>query len=98
MSSSTAKAVRQLKEALLKAQAAPSDDGCNERILDILQRLEKQNVDYAILMETLISTPVRELREHNNADIANAAKGLIKKCRKILQIIFFNSVFYCDPE
>ena len=80
---SAIKAVRQLKEDLLKEQAAPPGDGRNEKILDILQRLEKQNIDLAVLTETLIGASVSKLKKHDNADIANAAKGLVKKWKGV---------------
>ena len=41
---SSVKVVRQLKEDLLKEQARPGGEGRNEKILDILQRLEKAGV------------------------------------------------------
>lgn len=80
---SAIKAVRQLKEDLLKEQAAPPGDGRNEKILDILQRLEKQNIDLAVLTETLIGASVSKLKKHDNADIANTAKGLVKKWKGV---------------
>lgn len=80
---SAIKAVRQLKEDLLKEQAAPPGDGRNEKILDILQRLEKQNIDLAVLTETLIGASVSKLKKHDNTDIANTAKGLVKKWKGV---------------
>ncbi|KAL7440846.1 hypothetical protein ACHAXM_007517 [Skeletonema potamos] len=80
---SAIKTVRQLKEDLLKEQAAPPGDGRNEKILDILQRLEKQKIDLAVLTETLIGASVSKLKKHENADIANAAKGLVKKWKSV---------------
>ena len=80
---SSIKAVRQLKEDLLKEQAAPPGDGRNEKILDILQRLEKQKVDLAVLTETLIGASVSKLKKHDNADIASTAKGLVKKWKSV---------------
>lgn len=80
---SAIKAVRQLKEDLLKQQAALPGDGRNEKILDILQRLEKQKIDLAVLTETLIGASVSKLKKHENADIAAAAKGLVKKWKGV---------------
>jgi len=80
---SAIKAVRQLKEDLLKQQAALPGDGRNEKILDILQRLEKQNIDLAVLTETLIGASVSKLKKHENADIAATAKGLVKKWKGV---------------
>lgn len=80
---STIKAVRQLKEDLLKEQAAPSSDGRNEKVLDILQRLEKEQIDLAVLTETLIGASVNKLKKHDNADIATAAKRLVKKWKDV---------------
>lgn len=82
---SAIKAVRQLKEDLLKQQAALPGDGRNEKILDILQRLEKQNIDLAVLTETLIGASVSKLKKHANAEIANTAKGLVKKWKGVAQ-------------
>jgi len=80
---SAIKAVRQLKEDLLKQQAALPGDGRNEKILDILQRLEKQKIDLAVLTETLIGASVSKLKKHENAEIANTAKGLVKKWKGV---------------
>eukprot|EP00574_Skeletonema_japonicum_P013238 CAMPEP_0201721536 /NCGR_PEP_ID=MMETSP0593-20130828/6187_1 /ASSEMBLY_ACC=CAM_ASM_000672 /TAXON_ID=267983 /ORGANISM="Skeletonema japonicum, Strain CCMP2506" /LENGTH=321 /DNA_ID=CAMNT_0048212365 /DNA_START=86 /DNA_END=1048 /DNA_ORIENTATION=+ len=80
---SAIKAVRQLKEDLLKQQAALPGDGRNEKILDILQRLEKQKIDLGVLTETLIGASVSKLKKHENADIANTAKGLVKKWKGV---------------
>eukprot|EP00984_Skeletonema_dohrnii_P002958 scaffold1009_cov116-Skeletonema_dohrnii-CCMP3373.AAC.1 len=80
---SAIKAVRQLKEDLLKQQAALPGDGRNEKILDILQRLEKQKIDLAVLTETLIGASVSKLKKHENAEIAKTAKGLVKKWKGV---------------
>lgn len=80
---SAIKAVRQLKEDLLKQTAALPGDGRNEKILDILQRLEKQNIDLAVLTETLIGASVSKLKKHENAEIASTAKGLVKKWKGV---------------
>ena len=82
---SAIKAVRQLKEDLLKEQAAPPGNRRNKKILDILQRLDKQNVDLAVLTATKIREPVSVLKKHDNSDISEAAKGLIKKWIGVLK-------------
>ena len=54
--------VRILKEDLLKEVARPSGDGRSEKILDILQSLDKVEMNIAILTE------VRECIIHNTLD------------------------------
>ncbi|KAL9179336.1 hypothetical protein ACHAXT_008626 [Thalassiosira profunda] len=80
---SSVKVVRQLKEDLLKEQARPGGEGRNEKILDILQRLEKADVDLAVLTETLIGASVSKLKSHEDADVASTAKALVKKWKGI---------------
>eukprot|EP00970_Alexandrium_tamarense_P006831 scaffold1201_cov199-Alexandrium_tamarense.AAC.5 len=80
---SSVKAVRQLKEDLLKLQARPDGDGNSEKILDILQRLDKEKIDLAILTETLIGASVSKLKAHSDTNISISARGLVKKWKNI---------------
>ena len=76
--------VRLLKEDLLKQLARPSGDGRVEKILDILERLDKvENMDLTILSETLIGASVSKLKTYDNTDVASAAKNLVKKWKGI---------------
>lgn len=75
--------VRQLKETLLKEQARPAGEGRTEKILDILKRLGDLDMDLAILTETLIGASVSKLKSHENAEVAGAAKGLVKKWKGV---------------
>mmetsp|Transcript_26316 Transcript_26316/g.44915 ORF Transcript_26316/g.44915 Transcript_26316/m.44915 type:complete len:314 (+) Transcript_26316:191-1132(+) len=77
------KTVRLLKEDLLKEQARPSGEGRSEKILDILQRLDKVDVDLAILSETLIGASVSKLKSHEDGDVASTAKKLVKKWKGV---------------
>lgn len=80
---SAVKTVRQLKEDLLKEQARPPGDGRNEKILDILQRLDKVSMDLTILSETLIGASVSKLKAHSDESVANTARGLVKKWKGV---------------
>lgn len=76
--------VRLLKEDLLKELARPTGDGRVEKILDILQRLDKvDNMTLEILSETLIGASVSKLKTYDNSDVASAAKNLVKKWKGI---------------
>lgn len=76
--------VRLLKEDLLKELARPTGDGRVEKILDILERLDKvDNMNLAILSETLIGASVSKLKTYNDSDVASAAKNLVKKWKGI---------------
>lgn len=76
--------VRLLKEDLLKELARPTGDGRVEKILDILERLDKvDNMNLAILSETLVGASVSKLKTYDNSDVANAAKNLVKKWKGI---------------
>lgn len=77
--------VRLLKEDLLKQQARPGGEGRSEKILDILQRLDRADVDLAILTETLIGASVSKLKSHDDADVAGAAKRLVKKWKGVVK-------------
>lgn len=78
-------AVRILKEDLLREQARPGGDGRSEKILDILQRLDKVDIDVAILAETLIGATVSKLKSNRDADVAAIAKKLVKKWKGLLK-------------
>ena len=72
--------VRLLKEDLLKELARPTGDGRAEKILDILDRLDKvDNMNLTILSETLIGATVSKLKTYDNNDVASKAKYLVKK-------------------
>lgn len=75
--------VRLLKEDLLKQQARPSGEGRSEKILDILQRLDKVEMDLAILSETLIGASVSKLKSHADANVASTAKKMVKKWKGV---------------
>jgi transcription elongation factor S-II len=76
--------VRLLKEDLLKELARPTGDGRAEKILDILERLDRvDNMNLAILSETLIGASVSKLKTHDNSEVASAAKSLVKKWKGI---------------
>ena len=76
--------VRLLKEDLLKELARPTGDGRTEKILDILERLDRvDNMNLAILSETLIGASVSKLKTHDNSEVASAAKNLVKKWKGI---------------
>lgn len=77
--------VRTLKEDLLKEQARPGGDGRSEKILDILQRLDKADVDLAILSETLIGASVSKLKSNRDGDVAAFARKLVKKWKGLLK-------------
>jgi len=76
--------VRLLKEDLLKELARPTGDGRAEKILDILDRLDKvDNMNLTILSETLIGATVSKLKTYDNNDVASKAKYLVKKWKGI---------------
>lgn len=75
--------VRLLKESLVKEQARPSGDGRSEKILDILQGLDKVDMDLAILTETLVGAIVSKLKSHEDGELASMAKQLVKKWKGI---------------
>mmetsp|Transcript_28461 Transcript_28461/g.51430 ORF Transcript_28461/g.51430 Transcript_28461/m.51430 type:complete len:312 (+) Transcript_28461:157-1092(+) len=75
--------VRLLKESLVKEQARPSGDGRSEKILDILQGLDKVDMDLAILTETLVGAIVSKLKSHEDGDVSSTAKQLVKKWKGI---------------
>lgn len=77
------KTVRQLKEDLLKEQARPSGEGRTEKIHDMLQRLDKVDMDLAILTETLIGATVSKLKSHQDGDVSSTAKMLVKKWKGV---------------
>ncbi|KAL7460203.1 hypothetical protein ACHAXS_000666 [Conticribra weissflogii] len=81
--SSSIKTVRQLKEDLHKEQARPPGEGRNEKILDILQRLDNTSIDLAILTETLIGASVSKLKSHDDEKVSNTAKALVKKWKGV---------------
>lgn len=78
-------AVRILKEDLLKEQARPGGDGRDGKILDILQRLDKVDIDLAILTETLIGATVSKLKSNRDEELATVAKKLVKKWKGLLK-------------
>jgi transcription elongation factor S-II len=81
---SSIKTVRLLKEDLLKELASPGGDGRTEKIMDIVQRLDRvNNMDLAILSDTLIGASVSKLKNHEDDDVASAAKKLVKKWKCI---------------
>jgi len=82
--------VRTLKEDLLKEQARPGGDGRSEKILDILQRLDKVDIDLAILSETLIGASVSKLKSNRDGEVAAFARKLVKKWKGA-----FFRVFLC---
>ena len=80
---SAIRTVRQLKEVLAKEIAAPSGEGRNEKILDILERLDKTDVTLSILTETLIGASVAKLKKHSDVDVSSAAAKLVKKWKSV---------------
>ncbi|EJK69212.1 hypothetical protein THAOC_09547 [Thalassiosira oceanica] len=80
---SAIRTVRQLKEVLAKEIAAPGGEGRNEKILDILERLDKTDVTLSILTETLIGASVAKLKKHSDVDVSSAAAKLVKKWKSV---------------
>jgi transcription elongation factor S-II len=81
---SSIKTVRLLKEDLLKELSRPGGDGRTEKIKDIVQRLDRvDDMDLAILTDTLIGASVSKLKNHEDGDVASAAKNLVKKWKGI---------------
>ena len=86
-SSTTKQLVFQLNEALLKEQQrTENDDSSNERILDIINRLDKiENIDDEILEETKIAKTVYHFRKNYSEAISRHARALRKKWKKIYE-------------
>lgn len=89
MSSTTKHVVSQLKEDLLKehhknSQSSPSHDS-DERILDVLNRLDEINIDIDILKETLIGKAVIQFKKKYSEDITTKARALVKKWKRIYE-------------
>lgn len=90
MTSTTKHVVSQLKEDLLKeyhknnTQSSPSHDS-DERILDVLNRLDELNIDVDILKETLIGKTVNQFKKKYSEDITIKARALIKKWKRIYE-------------
>ena len=88
MSSTTKQIVFQLKEDLLKARQrkknndSPGHDS-DERILDILNRLDELNIDIGILVETKIGKTVAEFKKKYSEDISIKASSLKRKWVRI---------------
>ena len=80
---SAIRTVRQLKEVLAKEIASPSGEGRNEKIVDILERLDKTDVTLSILTETLIGASVAKLKKHSDVDVSSAAAKLVKKWKSV---------------
>ena len=83
-SSTTKQLVFQLNEALLKEQRTENDDSSDERILDIINRLDKiENIDNEILEETRIGITVSRFRKNYSEAISSRARLLRKKWMKM---------------
>eukprot|EP00984_Skeletonema_dohrnii_P009612 scaffold3677_cov94-Skeletonema_dohrnii-CCMP3373.AAC.6 len=88
MSSTTKHLVCQLKEDLLKEQhnniQSPGHDS-DERILDMLNRLDDLNIDIDILTETKIGKTVASFRKKYSQVITIKARALVRKWKRVFE-------------
>ena len=88
MSSTTKQLVCQLKEDLLKEQhnniQSPSHDS-DERILDMLNRLDDLNIDIGILVETKIGVTVASFKKKYSQAIMIKARALVRKWKRVFE-------------
>ena len=89
---SSIKTVRQLKEDLLKELSRPGGDGRTEKIMDIVQRLNRVDMDLTVLTGTLIGASVSKLKNHEDVDVSSAARDLVKKWKGIARLAQGNDV------
>lgn len=81
----TIKSVQEIKALLSKElpceENSPDEAVVVERCLDLLQRLDEQNVTLHVLTKTLIGTVVSKFKMHHT--LGPVAKALVKKWKKL---------------
>lgn len=72
---------QELHVRLLKFNRGDSTD--EGEVLDVLRKLEKSTITYAILKETKLGHTVGKMRKHANEKLANQAKVLVKSWKSM---------------
>jgi len=76
--------VLKLKEALAGEQESSDNQGCgNEKLLDILGKLEQIDISRPVLAETRIGKSVNKLAKWDGSLVANKAKGLVERWKEV---------------
>ncbi|KAJ8599086.1 hypothetical protein CTAYLR_008866 [Chrysophaeum taylorii] len=67
----------------LVAELSKCGDDNSERVVDIIKALDEAGVTVSMLHELRIGTVVAKYRKNENAEVAEAAKALVKKWREM---------------